>query len=146
VNTPEESKEIDTRRFPMIIISASGMATGGRILHHLKVFAPDDRNTILFTGFQAAGTRGARMVAGEKEIKIHGEMIPVRAKVESITNTSAHADYQEILEWLSHFKIPPKKVFVTHGELEAANALKVQIESRFGWTCLVPNYLDHVSL
>ncbi|HEV2613479.1 MAG TPA: MBL fold metallo-hydrolase [Gammaproteobacteria bacterium] len=145
-NTPEQSKEIDTYRVPMIIISASGMATGGRILHHLKVFAPDERNTILFTGYQAAGTQGARMVNGEREMRIHGQMVPIRAKVEAMTNTSAHADYQEILEWLTHFEKPPKKVFITHGETTAANALKSHIESRFGWTCVVPNYLDRESL
>lgn len=141
-NTPEQSKEIDTHRFPMIIISASGMATGGRILHHLKAFASDHRNTILFTGFQAAGTCGRRMVESEKEIKIHGQMIPIRAHVESMSNTSAHADYQEILEWLTHFNKSPRKVFITHGEPEAANHLKAKIEEKFGWNCIVPSYLQ----
>jgi metallo-beta-lactamase family protein len=91
--SPEESKELDNNAFPKIIISASGMATGGRILFHLKTYAPDHRNTILFAGYQAGGTRGARMVNGEKEIKIHGQMIPVRAQIESLGNLSAHADY-----------------------------------------------------
>lgn len=142
INTPEQSKEIDNYRVPMIIISASGMATGGRILHHLKIFAPDPRNTILFTGFQAAETRGARMVNGEKEIKIHGQMIPIRANVESMNNVSAHADYQEILIWLSNFNKSPRKVFITHGEPEAANNLKLKIEEKFGWNCVVPEYLQ----
>jgi metallo-beta-lactamase family protein len=116
------------------------------VLHHLKVFAPDARNTILFTGYQAAETRGAKMLNGETEIKIHGEMIPIRAQIESLKNPSAHADYEEILAWLSHVTKPPKKVFITHGELEAALALKTKIETHFGWTCVIPQYLDSVSL
>ena len=95
-NTPQESMELDIDTSPKIIISASGMATGGRVLFHLKTYAPDERNTILFTGYQAVGTRGARILHGEKEIKIHGHMIPVRAQIEVIHNTSAHADYEEI--------------------------------------------------
>lgn len=140
-NTPEESKRIDNYRMPIIIISASGMATGGRVLHHLKAFAPEERNTILFTGFQAAGTRGARMVNGEKEIKIHGQMIPVRAQIELMSNTSAHADYNDILIWLENFNKPPRKVFIVHGEPEAAQALKEKISAKFGWDCEVPEYL-----
>ncbi|MDX1838190.1 MBL fold metallo-hydrolase [Legionella taurinensis] len=138
--TPEESKNLDNNTFPKIIISASGMATGGRILFHLKTYAPDPKNTILFAGYQAGGTRGARMVNGEEEIKIHGQMVPVRAQVESLSNLSAHADYEEILQWLSHFRKPPKKVFITHGEPAAANSLKTKIEQQFGWTCIVPQY------
>lgn len=140
IRTPEESKELDNNSFPKIIISASGMATGGRILFHLKTYAPDHKNTILFAGYQAGGTRGARMVNGEKEVKIHGQMIPIRAQIESLGNLSAHADYDEILAWLSHFKKPPKKVFITHGEPDAANSLKTKIEQRFGWSCIVPQY------
>ncbi|EHL30716.1 MBL fold metallo-hydrolase RNA specificity domain-containing protein [Legionella drancourtii] len=138
--TPEESKSLDNNSFPKIIISASGMATGGRILFHLKTYAPDPKNTILFAGYQAGGTRGARMVKGEEEVKIHGQMVPIRAQVESLSNLSAHADYEEILHWLSHFRKPPKKVFITHGEPEAANSLKTKIEQQFGWTCIVPQY------
>jgi metallo-beta-lactamase family protein len=138
--TPEESKSLDNNSFPKIIISASGMATGGRILFHLKTYATDPKNTILFAGYQAGGTRGARMVNGEKEIKIHGQMVPVRAQVESLSNLSAHADYEEIMHWLSHFRKPPKKVFITHGEPEAAKSLKTKIEQQFGWTCIVPQY------
>lgn len=141
INTREESKRIDNYRMPIIIISASGMATGGRVLHHLKAFAPEERNTILFTGFQAAGTRGARMVNGEKEIKIHGQMIPVRAQIELMSNTSAHADYNDILSWLENFNKPTRKVFIVHGEPEAAEALKEKIIEKFGWKCEVPDYL-----
>ncbi|MHB1949664.1 MAG: MBL fold metallo-hydrolase RNA specificity domain-containing protein [Gammaproteobacteria bacterium] len=139
-NTPQESMDLDTNKMPKIIISASGMATGGRILYHLKAYAPDARNTILFTGYQAGGTRGARMLNGEKEIKIHGQMIPVRARVEVIHNTSAHADYEEILEWLKHFRVHPKKTFITHGEPEASLFLKNKIESVLGWNCILPHY------
>jgi len=138
--TVEESKELDRQALPSIIISASGMATGGRILHHLKRYIGDSRNTILFTGFQAGGTRGDRIVKGEKEIKIHGQMWPVRARIENLTMTSAHADYQEILDWLGHFKNPPKKTFITHGEAEASAALKEKIAEKFGWSVVVPKY------
>ncbi|HAT8564396.1 TPA: MBL fold metallo-hydrolase [Legionella pneumophila] len=138
--TPEESKDLDKNTYPKIIISASGMATGGRILFHLKTYASDPKNTILFAGYQAGGTRGARMVNGEQEIKIHGQMIPVRAHIEVLSNLSAHADYEEMLHWLSHFRKPPKKIFITHGEPEAAKALKTKIEQQFGWTCIVPQY------
>lgn len=140
VNTPDESKKLDVQSMPKIIISASGMAEGGRILYHLKAYAPDPKSTLLFTGFQAAGTRGARIINGEKEIKIHGQFTPVRARVEVITSTSAHADYQELLEWLSKFTKPPKKVFITHGEPEAALSLKNKIAEKLGWDCIIPHY------
>ena len=146
VNTPDESRAIDQQPMPKIIISASGMMTGGRILHHLKVFAPDHKSTILLTGFQAGGTRGARLVAGERELKIHGQMIPVNAKVEYLTNTSAHADYAEILTWLKQFNQAPRKVFITHGEPDAAASLKKHIETQLDWSCQIPDYLDEESL
>lgn len=146
ISTVEESKKIDNYAMPIIIISASGMATGGRVLHHLKAFAPFKKNTILFTGFQAGGTRGARMLEGEPEIKIHGKMIPVRANIEILNNISAHADYEEILYWLSHFKRKPKTVFITHGEHDAAVALKEKIENQFHWHCVIPTYLQTIDL
>ena len=146
VNTPEESKDLDNNKMPKIIISASGMATGGRVLFHLRAYAPDARNTILFTGYQAMGTRGARIVAGEKEIKIHGQMIAVRAEVKSLSNTSAHSDYRETLKWLSFYQKPPKKIFITHGEVKAAHSLKEKIEKQFGWSCIVPHYLQSENL
>lgn len=142
VNTPKESKAIDEQYMPKIIISASGMMTGGRILHHLKVFAPDHKSTILMTGFQAGGTRGARLLAGERELKIHGQIIPVRAQIEYLTNTSAHADYEEMLIWLKKINRTPRKVFITHGESDAAMSLKNHIESQLGWSCEIPDYLD----
>jgi len=146
VQTPEESKAIDQKNMPKIIISASGMLTGGRVLHHLKAFAPDDRNAILLTGYQAVGTRGARLLAGEKEIKMLGRMVPIRAQVENMTNLSAHADYEEMLTWLSYFKRPPRKVFITHGESDSALSLKAKIEKRLGWPCVVPSYLQEETL
>lgn len=146
VNTPEESIELDINRMPKIIISASGMATGGRILYHLRSYAPDYRNTILFTGYQAIGTRGARMVNGEKEIKIHGGMTQVNAEVAILSNTSAHSDCREIIDWLSHYENPPKKTFVTHGEANAANSLKEKIKKQFRWSCIVPRYKQQEEL
>ncbi|HJV52255.1 MAG TPA: MBL fold metallo-hydrolase [Noviherbaspirillum sp.] len=142
VNSVEESIALNQQRMPMVIIAASGMATGGRVLHHLKAFASDPRNTILFAGFQAGGTRGAAMVAGADAVKIHGEYVPVRAQVKQIENLSAHADSEEILDWLSHFQRPPRKTFITHGEPDAADALRMRIEERFGWQCEVPEYLS----
>ncbi|WP_019143402.1 MBL fold metallo-hydrolase RNA specificity domain-containing protein [Noviherbaspirillum massiliense] len=146
VRTADESIALNRQHMPMVIIAANGMATGGRVLHHLKLYAPDRRNTILFAGFQAGGTRGASMIAGAEAVKIHGEYIPVRAQVRQIGNLSAHADADEILGWLSGFAAPPKRVFIIHGEPDAANALRERIEQRFGWACSVPAYLDEVTL
>ncbi len=147
VNTAEESRALDDGPgMPQVIISASGMATGGRVLHHLKHYIGDPRNTVLFTGFQAAGTRGARLIHGEDEIKIHGRMWPVRAEVDVLHNASAHADYREILDWLGHFRGPPRRTFVTHGEEEAATSLAMKITDHLGWDATVPDYLDSVDL
>lgn len=146
VHTVEESKRLNTLSAPMIVISASGMATGGRVLHHIRAFAPDPRNTILFVGFQAGGTRGEVMVNGAPAVKIHGEYVPVRAEVVALEGLSAHADYAEIMEWLGHFESPPSKTFVTHGEPTAADALRHRIEEERGWPCRVPDYLERVSL
>jgi metallo-beta-lactamase family protein len=142
VNSVEESKWLNTRSFPMVIISASGMASGGRVLHHLRAFAPEPKNTILFTGFQAAGTRGAAMLAGASSVKIHGQYVPVRAEIAAISNLSAHADYAEILDWLAHFDQPPRQTFITHGEPIAADALLHRIEEQMRWNCRVPDYLE----
>lgn len=146
VKTPDESKAIDQYPVPVIIISASGMAEGGRILHHLKVFLRDYRNTILLTGYQDPGTRGDRLFRGEAEIKIHGEMIPVRANIVSMNNMSAHADYQEMIDWLKNFKHPPRKVFITHGDQESTTSLKNKIETEFNWNCCIPDYLQTENL
>lgn len=146
VNSVEESKQLNSRRGPMILISASGMATGGRVVHHLKAFAPDPLNTVLFAGYQAAGTRGAAMLRGTDAIKIHGEYVPLRAEVASIDNLSAHADYSEIVDWLRHFERPPQRTFITHGEPEAADALRRRIEESLGWSTSVPDYRETVAL
>ena len=142
IRSVDESIALGSQKTPMIVISASGMATGGRVVHHLRNFAPNSKNTILFSGFQAGGTRGDRMVRGEKEVKIFGQMVPIRAEVIQMGNTSAHADYDEILNWLSHLKNPPRKIYITHGEKESSLALKAKIEHQFHWNCQIPTYLD----
>ncbi len=147
--TVEQSKDIYSKNnnIPKVIISASGMATGGRILHHLKHYIGDRKNTILFAGFQAAGTRGARLAHGETELKIHGHLYPVHAKIEMLDNISAHADYQEILDWLDSARNnPPRKVFITHGEPESASSMKFKIEEHLGWNVEIPNYLQEEEL
>lgn len=146
VNSVEESIALNERQVPMVIVAASGMATGGRVLHHLKAFASDPRNTILFAGFQAGGTRGALMIAGAESIKIHGQYVPLRAHVSQIGNLSAHADADEILGWLSHFKRRPRRTFITHGEPAAADALRFRMQEELDWPCEVPTYLEEVEL
>jgi metallo-beta-lactamase family protein len=146
VTSVEESKALDHNRTPKIIISASGMATGGRVLHHLKVFAPDPRNTILFAGFQAGGTRGDAMTRGAETVKIHGSYVPVRAEVDNLHMLSAHADADEIMAWLRNFEKPPKRTFITHGEPAAADALRHRIAEELGWACAVPEYRDTAEL
>ncbi|PWS34367.1 MBL fold metallo-hydrolase [Falsiroseomonas bella] len=140
VRDVEESKSLDVTPMPKVIISASGMATGGRVLHHLKVFAPDRRNTILFSGFQAGGTRGAAMVAGAEAVKIHGSYIPVRAEIANLPMLSAHADADELLRWLKGFERPPKATWVVHGEPEASDTLRHRIEEELGWPCRVAEH------
>jgi metallo-beta-lactamase family protein len=142
INSVEESMQLDRQKMPLILISASGMATGGRILHHIRHFGPDHRNTILFSGYQVPGTRGDRMLRGESEVKMLGQMVPIRAEICALENISAHADYSEMLAWLSYLKTPPVKVFLTHGRLDSAQALKEKIESKLNWKCIIPSYLD----
>jgi metallo-beta-lactamase family protein len=138
----EESKQLDEQKIPGIIISASGMVEGGRILHHLAHRLPHPQNTVLFIGFQAAGTRGRTIVEGKPTIKIHGQQIPIRAKIENISGFSAHADYNEILAWLMGFNRPPLKTFIVHGEPEAAEALAEKIKNRFGWDVIIPKFKE----
>ncbi len=145
-NSSEESKAIDRRPGPMIIISASGMATGGRVLFHLARFAPDARNTILLAGYQAVGTRGADMMSGADHVRIHGADVPVHAEVVALHGLSAHADADELMAWLGGFQSAPRQVFVTHGEPEAAEALRARIERELGWRASVPSYGDRVRL
>lgn len=146
VNTPEQSRSIDMQDTPKIILSASGMIAGGRILHHVKACAPDPRNTILFTGYQAKETRGERILNGERNIKILGEMVTVNAEIASLKSISAHADSAEILQWLKQFRRPPEKVFITHGEPESAAGLKKLIEEQLGWRVVVAEYLQREEL
>ena len=131
---------------PKIIISASGMATGGRVLHHLKRYAPDPRNTILFAGYQAVGTRGAAMLAGVDSIKIHGGEVPLRAEVANLSMLSAHADAGEILRWLKGFKAPPRMTFIVHGEPSSSDGLRRRIQDELGWPCKVAEQLEKVEL
>lgn len=138
IRSVEDSKRLSDSPIPKVIISASGMATGGRVLHHLKRFAPDQRNTILFAGYQAEGTRGAAMTSGAKTIRIHGQDVLVAAEVRNIDALSAHADADEIVEWLKSARIAPRRTFITHGEPRAAQALQGRISKELGWTCLVP--------
>jgi metallo-beta-lactamase family protein len=142
VNTKEESKELDQMTNPKIIISASGMLEGGRVLHHIRVFGPDEKNSIVFTGYQAAGTRGADITNGKRELKVFGEKIPINAEVKILSNMSAHADYEEILTWLANFNHYPHKIFITHGEPDAALSLKEKIEEKYRCRCIVPEYLQ----
>ena len=146
VRTPEASKRINGLRFPCVIISGSGMATGGRVLHHLKNRLPDPRNAVLFVGFQTAGTRGQLLKDGAREIKIHGEIIPVRAKILSMESFSRHADSNEILTWLGAFKHPPRTTFVVHGEPGSSAALAEKIRKTLGWKTHIPEYLETARL
>ncbi|HEU4693444.1 MAG TPA: MBL fold metallo-hydrolase [Vicinamibacterales bacterium] len=138
INTVEESKSLNERQGPMIIVSASGMAAGGRVVHHLKAFAPEPRNMILFTGYQAAGTRGSAIVNGAEQIKIHGEWVPVRAEVVQLHGTSGHADCDQLVAWLRSSAAAPQRVFVTHGEPESADALRQHIRRELTSEVIVP--------
>lgn len=137
--TAEQSKAIDRRSGPMIVISASGMATGGRILHHLVRFLPEAKNTVFFVGFQAAGTRGRTLLDGGDEVKIHGGYVKARAEIVKVDALSAHADYLEVLEWLASGRLQPRRVFVNHGEPAAADAMRRRIVDRFGWDAITPD-------
>lgn len=140
------SKALNTQQGSAIIISASGMATGGRVLHHLAQWLPDPASTVIFAGYQAAGTRGRRLQDGETQVKIHGEMVQVRAHIESISSLSAHADAGEIMRWLRGFKRPPRKTFVVHGEADSAAALRDLIVKELGWDAVIPTYKEVVEL
>lgn len=138
VRDVEASKALSANRYPKVIVSASGMATGGRVLHHIAAFAPDHRNTLLFSGFQAAGTRGRKLLDGAQETKVYGQWVPVRAEVAELPMLSAHADSDELLRWLSGFRRAPRRVFIVHGEPGASDALRVRIERELGWDAVVP--------
>jgi metallo-beta-lactamase family protein len=145
--TVEESKAINEHRFPSIIISANGMATGGRILHHLIQRLPDQRNSIVFVGFQAFGTRGRLLSEGARQIRIFGVDYPVRAEVHVVDSFSAHGDYAEILRWLKSFKRAPRKTFLVHGEPKAVEGMKDHIGSMYKtWRVEIPSYQQKFEL
>jgi metallo-beta-lactamase family protein len=146
IATPQDSKELVASSQPSIVIASSGMATGGRVLHHLAAGLPNPRNTVLFVGYQAAGTRGRLLVDGAKQVKIQGEFVPVAAHVERIDSMSAHADAGEIMRWLSGFKRAPSMTYLVHGEPVALNALKASIASTLGWPVHIAGYLERVEL
>lgn len=135
-----DSKALADVKGPAIIISASGMLQGGRILHHLQQRLSKPENTVLFVGYQAEGTRGRSLLEGKKEVKIHGQKISVNAKIENISGFSGHADYNEIIAWLMGFNRPPKKTFIVHGEPDASKALSEKIKSKFGWDTVIPEF------
>lgn len=147
VRTVEDSKAINDHHFPAVIVSANGMATGGRIVHHLINRISDDRNSVVFVGFQAAGTRGRYLVEGAKTIRLYGEDYAVRAGIRSIQGFSAHGDYSEILQWLQYFKKPPRKTFLVHGEPRAIAGMKEHIQqSLSGWDVAIPKYTEAFEL
>jgi metallo-beta-lactamase family protein len=143
----EESKRLNNATGARVIISASGMMTGGRVLHHALRLVPDPETTIIFVGYQAAGTTGRRILAGEPEVKILGQWIPVRCRVTKIGGFSAHADWGEVLRWLEGMKnAVPSRTFLTHGEPEAADAMAGHIKEKFGWNVHVPQYGERIEL
>ncbi|MGH7826784.1 MAG: MBL fold metallo-hydrolase RNA specificity domain-containing protein, partial [Candidatus Binatia bacterium] len=142
----EESKAINHLRGPFILLTSSGMATGGRILHHLRQRLPDPKTTVLFVGYQAEGTRGRSLQGGAKEIKMFGQAIAVRAKIKTIDGFSAHADQSEILRWLKGFEEPPKKTYIIHGGAAAAAVLADILRQKFRWRVEIPKYGDKVVL
>jgi len=146
IGSPQESKELTASRVPAIVISASGMATGGRVLHHLKAALPEPRNTVLFAGFQAIGTRGRQLVDGAQQVKIHGQLIPVKARIAKIDSMSAHADSKEIVHWLRGFQAPPKLTFLVHGEPDAMAALQTTVTTELSWKTHVPAWKERVDL
>lgn len=135
--TKENSKQLNDLKGPVIIISSSGMATGGRVLHHLEQRLPDPRTTVLLVGYQAAGTRGRALKEGAASVRIHGKDIPVKAKIEEISGLSAHGDQEDILRWLSGFKRPPRQTYIVHGEPDSAQNLASSINAKLGWKTFV---------
>jgi metallo-beta-lactamase family protein len=145
-STREESKRINEERGPRIIVSASGMMTGGRVLHHAQRILPDENSTVLFVGYQAAGTTGRRVLDGQREVTIFKRPVPVRCRIERVGGFSAHADWKEVLRWLEGMPSAPRRSFTTHGEPEAAAAMAAHISERYGWRVDAPQYGDRVEL
>ncbi len=146
VRDVEASKHLDRTRGPQIIVSASGMATGGRVLHHLARFLPDHRSSVVLVGFQAAGTRGRALAEGARQLKLLGRYVPVRAEVVDLPSFSVHADHDEVLAWLGTAPREPRAVYVVHGEPEGAAALAAAVVERHGWTAVVPGFGERVAL
>lgn len=146
IHTIDDSKLLNLRGGPMIIISASGMLTGGRILHHLQAYAPDERNAIVLSGYQAGGTRGARLMSGERTLRVFGSAVDVAAEVVAIDSMSAHADADGILNWMRAAPSAPDAVYVTHGEPASADTLRLRIERELGWRARVPEHGEEVAL
>ncbi|WP_353810214.1 MBL fold metallo-hydrolase RNA specificity domain-containing protein [Agromyces sp. SYSU T00194] len=146
VHEVDDSKLLNLRGGPMVIVSASGMLTGGRILHHLAAYGPDPRNAVVLTGFQAGGTRGSALLGGAATLRIFGEDVPIRAEVVDIGTMSAHADADELIAWMRATSAPPERVYVTHGEPAAADALRVRITRELGWSARVPEQGERVAL
>ena len=146
IETPQQSMRLVRSRYPSVILSASGMATGGRVLHHLKAMAPEPRHHIVFPGFQVGGSRGAKMIGGATEVKIHGEYVPVRAELSHLEGLSGHADADELIEWLRGQPRPPRQTFVVHGEPEASDALRLRIADELGWKVRVPQQGETVAV
>jgi metallo-beta-lactamase family protein len=142
VTTAEASKALDRLVGPAVIVSASGMATGGRVVHHLKAFLGDARNLVLFGGYQSPGTRGGALVRGAESIRIHGQDFAVRAEVGQLEASSSHADANELLAWMRQLSKAPRHTFVTHGEPAASDALRFHIEHELGWSVSVPEHRD----
>ncbi len=140
VTSVEQSKAISRQHGPKVVLAASGMATGGRVLHHLTQYLGDHRNMVVLTGYQAPGTRGAHLAQGTQALRIFGQDWPVRAEVVQLTSASAHADADQLTAWLTQLPKPPHRVFVTHGDMEAADALRARIEHRLGWRAMVPEH------
>ncbi|MCL5773788.1 MAG: MBL fold metallo-hydrolase [Firmicutes bacterium] len=145
-STIDQSKSINSIASRAFIMSASGMATGGRVLHHLVNRLPSPKNIILLVGYQAAGTRGRDLQDGAESLKIYGEKIPVKAKIITIDGFSSHADYNEILKWYGGFKKAPKKLFLTHGEPKASQSMAEKAKEKLGWETYIPKYLDDITL
>lgn len=146
VASPQQSKELTASRKPSVVISSSGMATGGRVLHHMAAALPDERNTVLFVGYQADGTRGRQLVDGARDVRIHGQSITVKARIAKIDSMSAHADRGEILRWLGTLPSTPARLCLVHGEPAPMDALKTLVQQRLGWPAETPHHLERLSL
>jgi metallo-beta-lactamase family protein len=140
INTPDESKSLSRRHGPMVILAASGMATGGRVLHHLALYAGDHRNMIVLTGFQVPGTRGATLASGARSVRIHGRDVEVGAEVVQLQSASAHADARQLMAWLKTMPEAPSQVYIVHGEMGPADELRKRIKHELGWRAMVPEH------